>query len=571
MAADDVHPRLGRIGSCTGRKNQKYLTRIVRDMNRTAHPGSRNGRALFSGARSGRGYAATASIHAGGYKPGRRRVVVKARITKFKGGSIKSAQAHLRYLQRDGVTRDGERGALYNDFSECVDGKTFLEEAKGDRHQFRFIVAPEDASRFSDLKPFIRDLMHQAEKDLGTKLDWVAVDHFDTGHPHTHVVIRGKDEIGRDLVIARDYIACGFRERANDLITLELGPETQAELDRKLDAEMMADRFTRIDRSLLRDAVDSTLVVGRKPDTDQRWQLLKTGRLRKLEKMGLSEELSPGVWWIAERAETVLRDLSRRGDIIKSMQRVLRDAGIGRGTSDFQIFRADDPSARAVGKIVSTGLADEMNIRRYVLVDGIDGKLHYAEIGHIDEADPPNRGLLVTLRGRQQHGQSAGKRLLQARIFIESHAPLVQLATANGATWLDRQLVSQRPKKIVEYGFGLEVTKALRHRQRWLIQKGLMREQDGLLSARWRMLAELERRNVEATGSILESKLGLKRVTAGEFGCSDRARVESVRLVSGRFAVMKSGNEFMLVPWGQVTQMWKSAGIVMGARKEISF
>ncbi|MBH9796816.1 relaxase/mobilization nuclease domain-containing protein, partial [Clostridioides difficile] len=80
------------------------------------------------------------------------------------------------------------------------------------------------------LKPFVRDLMRQVEADLGTRLDWVAADHFNTGHPHTHIVVRGADERGQDLVIARDYIAHGMRARASDLMTRELGPETEIEI-----------------------------------------------------------------------------------------------------------------------------------------------------------------------------------------------------------------------------------------------------------------------------------------------------------------------------------------------------
>ncbi|WP_136661345.1 DUF3363 domain-containing protein [Nitratireductor sp. XY-223] len=570
MPDRDLNPKLGRIRSPSARKKKTWIGRVVREMRRAGNTSRSMRHSTWFGSRNGRGYAVSCSFASRAPQPRRRRVVVKARITKFGAGGIKAAQSHLRYLRRDGVTKEGERGSLYNSRSEQVDGKAFLEEARGDRHQFRLIVAPEDSSQLTDLKPFVRDLMQQAEIDLGTKLDWVAVDHFNTGHPHTHIVIRGKDETGQDLIIARDYIARGFRERANDLMTLELGLETQAEFDRKLDAEMTADRFTRIDRSLLRDTADGVLVVGRRQDTDQRWQSLKTGRLRKLENMGLSEELSPGIWKIAERAETVLRDLGRRGDIMRTMQGVLKHAGIERGTTDFSIFRADDPSARTVGKIVGIGLADEMNDRHYVLVDGIDGKLHYAEIGRIDEADPPSRGVLATLRGRQQHGQSAGRHFLQARIFIESHARVEQLATASGATWLDRQLVLRGPEEIAQRGFGLEVTKALRHRQQWLVQKGLMREKDGQLIARQRMLAELERRDIETAGSNLESKLGLKRVTAKDFGRTGRTPVQSVRLVSGRFAVMKSSKEFTLVPWRQVAQMRRRSGIVMEARKEIS-
>ena len=103
----------------------------------------------------------------------------------------------------------------------------------------------------ADLKPFVRDLMQQMERDLETKLDWVAVDHYNTGHPHAHVVIRGKDEHGHDLIMARDYVTHGIRQRASEVLTLELGPEDEFEQQLKLSREVEADRFTRLDRSIL--------------------------------------------------------------------------------------------------------------------------------------------------------------------------------------------------------------------------------------------------------------------------------------------------------------------------------
>jgi type IV secretory pathway VirD2 relaxase len=62
-----------------------------------------------------------------------------------------------------------------------------------------------------DLKAFTRELMRQIERDLDTALDWVAVDHFNTGQPHTHVVVRGVTDDGKILYIAGDYIAHGIR------------------------------------------------------------------------------------------------------------------------------------------------------------------------------------------------------------------------------------------------------------------------------------------------------------------------------------------------------------------------
>jgi hypothetical protein len=117
-----------------------------------------------------------------------RRVIIKSRIVKLAGKGFAAAHAHLRYVERDGTTREGGRGQLYGADADKVDGKAFLDAAQGDRHQFRFIVSPEDGAEYDDLKALTRRLMARMEEDLGTKLDWVAVDHFNTGHPHTHIL-----------------------------------------------------------------------------------------------------------------------------------------------------------------------------------------------------------------------------------------------------------------------------------------------------------------------------------------------------------------------------------------------
>ena len=130
---------------------------------------------------------------------GGRRAVVKVRIAKLRSGNLAAPRAHLRYLQRDGVDRSGESGKLYGPELDDVDGGAFTEKCDGDRHQFRIIVSPDDGDRLADLKPFVRDLMQDLESDPETKLDWVAVDHYNTGHPHSHIVIRGKAKRSRPL------------------------------------------------------------------------------------------------------------------------------------------------------------------------------------------------------------------------------------------------------------------------------------------------------------------------------------------------------------------------------------
>jgi type IV secretory pathway VirD2 relaxase len=96
--------------------------------------------------------------------------MVKARIVRH---GIKRAplSAHLEYLRRDGVTKDRAPGRMFDAERDGADHRAFAERCDGDRHHFRFIVSPDDAERLSDLKAFTRDLMTQAERDLGTKLD----------------------------------------------------------------------------------------------------------------------------------------------------------------------------------------------------------------------------------------------------------------------------------------------------------------------------------------------------------------------------------------------------------------
>ena len=218
MAAEDFQPKTGRIGSKPGAKSQRYINRVIRNIRMATQRRHGSKKSSFTGSRIGRGYSQGTVLSLRAFEPGRRRVIVKARFTSFRRGGMPAARAHLRYIQRDGVTPDGQRGELYGRDNDKVDGQAFFDRSEGDPHQFRIIVAPEDGAEFSELKPFIRDLMTQAESDLGTKLDWVAVDHFNTGHPHTHIIIRGRDDKGGDLIIARDYISQGLREDRKSVV-----------------------------------------------------------------------------------------------------------------------------------------------------------------------------------------------------------------------------------------------------------------------------------------------------------------------------------------------------------------
>jgi type IV secretory pathway VirD2 relaxase len=130
--------------------------------------------------------------------------VVKARVVRQKAGASAPLSAHMRYLRRDGVSREGEPARMFGDDGRDTDARAFADRCESDRHHFRFIVSPDDALEMMDLRAFTSDLMADMERDLGTKLDWTAVDHWNTEHPHVHILVRGKVDDGRDLVISRD-------------------------------------------------------------------------------------------------------------------------------------------------------------------------------------------------------------------------------------------------------------------------------------------------------------------------------------------------------------------------------
>ncbi|MBA1142335.1 relaxase/mobilization nuclease RlxS [Mesorhizobium neociceri] len=399
MQDDEFRPKLGKIGSRGSEAGKRYAGQLRAAINRAGGRPRRGAR--FTGSRTGRGGAAAALLKSRDrYAAFRqRRVVVKARIVKLAGRGAVGARAHLRYIQRDGVTREGAPGELYGADSDRIDGKAFVDRADGDRHQFRFIVAPEDGIEYDDLKPLTRRLMAQMEEDLGTRLDWVAVDHFNTGHPHTHIIVRGKDDRGANLVIARDYIASGLRERAAELVSLDLGPRTDRQIEQRLRQEVEQERFTSIDRQLLRMRDDDGVVS---PATREAFRhTLHQGRLRKLERMGLAQEVGSGRWRLDGELEATLRGIGERGDIIKTMHRELTGKGLARSAAGWVIHhRSGEPAQRVVGRVVGRGLADEIDDRHYLIVDGVDGKTHYIDIGKGEGTEPTPDGCIVRVTPR---------------------------------------------------------------------------------------------------------------------------------------------------------------------------
>lgn len=541
-----------------------------------------------------------------------RRVVIKSRYVVLKKAGARSVSTHLRYIERDGVTRDGARGQAYARNTDAADLKAFEERGRGDRHQFRFIVSVEDAVELDELRSYTRELMLRISIDLETGLDWVAVDHWDTDNPHTHIVLRGRASNGQDLVIAPDYMAHGMRARASDLATEWLGPRTDLEIRQSLLREVDQERLTSIDRALLRQA-DAGVVDLTQRSGDAQRQSTQRARLQRLEAMKLATRLDANRWRLTPDIEDTLIRLGERGDVLRTMHKALK------GQQRECVPEASVRDAPIIGRIAAKGIADELNDRAFLILDGIDGRAHYVRLpAGADVSAMPLDGI-VEARARSQEravdrtiaelahngiyrtsehfarvrGQTASdpqgtidvhvRRLEALRraaiverlaegvwrvptdfisrgaaydarrtgelvVNVRSRLPVERQTRALGATWLDRQLLSDRGL-VANRGFGEGVHQALEERRVFLQEQGLAERRGQRVVLSRNLLAILRDREVASVARSISAELGLVHRPAQDgahiFGVYRR----DVQLISGRFAMLDDGTGFSLVPW----------------------
>jgi type IV secretory pathway VirD2 relaxase len=544
---DDLRVRPGRIqhGNRGGKRPQTFVGEVMRAAKKAGHVGnsfrSSQGR---SRSRFGRGRRAAVSIR---LRSNARRVVTKARVVRHQGTRFRSAPLpkHVAYLKREGVTRDGAPARMFDAVGDEADERAFAERCKDDRHHFRFIVSPEDAAEIGDLKTFTRELVADMERDLGTRLDWIAVDHWNTDNPHVHLLIRGRADDGQDLVISRDYISRGIRDRAAERITVELGPRTEQQIQSALEREVEAERWTSLDRAL-RDISDE---CGGVPDLrpgpnaeDPELRRLLLGRAAKLERLGLAELVGPGCWILKPGLDGTLRQLGVRGDIIKTMHQAMSRAGSEPDVSRFALH-GEEPSDPVLGRLIERGLDDELKGTAYVIVAGVDGRTHHLRFGDLEFTGDAAPGAIVEAR---VYNDANGRQRLS--LATRSDLSIADQVAASGATWLDRQLLAKDPP-LSGAGFGAEVREAMDARTDHLIEEGLARRQGQRVIFARDLLATLQRRELEEAATRLATDTGLAYQPAAEGERISGVYRERVTLASGRFAMIDDGLGFQLVPW----------------------
>lgn len=288
-----------------------------------------------------------------------------------------------RYIQRDSATQQNQKGEAFDAANERVNASHIMGDWQkaGDEHVFKFILSPEFGDRH-DMRAYTRDVVKELERDLGTKLEWVAADHYNTDDPHVHLAIRGVDERGNTLRIPREYVRQQLRQRTSEVATRHIGLRTDLDVAEAFDRQIKQQRFTDLDRRLLKtaakspggDVVDFTNAIAARAAKDTKdMRLREIRRLAHLESMGLARQVRPMCWQLDAGLENVLRQRQIADDRLKTMYRarqVLSDPRLQLVTTDLKA------AGRVAGRLVGTGL-DERTDRSYMLVESTDGRVHY--------------------------------------------------------------------------------------------------------------------------------------------------------------------------------------------------
>ena len=252
-----------------------------------------------------------------------RRSVVKASFSRNRKSGAWAG--HAKYLSRPGAQQELAKGLGFDATREGVEMvATVRGWEKSDELMWRFIVSPEDADRLN-LRGHVRELVRQMEHDLGTKLEWVAIDHHNTDDVHVHLLVRGGREDGRPLQIERDYLRLGIRTRSQEIATRELGSRLEPEMLQARERVVLREQWTEIDRALQHRADESRVVSydhfhprGEAARTRAQQEI---DRLQYLEKLGLARRIDERSWQLSENHERELRDRQQSNDVIKTRAR----------------------------------------------------------------------------------------------------------------------------------------------------------------------------------------------------------------------------------------------------------
>ena len=307
-----------------------------------------------------------------------------------------------------------------------------MDQAKiGDERVWKLIVSPEAGYKVN-LKEHAIKFMANIERDLGRKLHWFAIDHYNTASPHLHFCIRGVDQDGHDFRIDRDYVKEGARKISKDLMTQELGLRTDEYILERRAKVIKAKYITDLDR-IIEKRVNSdhfiTIEHGsdRKVDQEKRQQFVE--RLEFLETLGLARKDSSVTWYVEPTFLNFLKLIQEQNDVLKLLNK--HQENILDKDLPLVFDKLPNKGDRIIGRLIGTGLIENNEDFRYILLEGIDGQNHYITAPHkllkIRDNGQLFEGYIVYLERRQFKVDGKEIRDLDAAVYTDFNA--VRLST----------------------------------------------------------------------------------------------------------------------------------------------
>jgi type IV secretory pathway VirD2 relaxase len=347
------------------------------------------------------------------------------RVTYLNNKTRGQWKAHGRYLARESAAHGtAVEGVGFGHDKQGIDIASRLEnwQKADDERLWKLIISPEFGDQV-DLRRLTGGLMKRMEKDLGTDLEWVAVEHHNTEHPHAHVVVRGVRSDGAALRMSRDYIQRGIRSMAENLCTRLLGYRTELDAAVAERREISESRFTSLDRRIMREASNPNadfgpqyFAVSRNPteaglsETARLRIQHESSRLAVLHRMGLAESTGGGCWLVRRDCEPVLRAMQRAAD----RQKTLAVHGVLLSDDRLQMTTLDIRDLTSIdGRILVHG-EEEASGRSYLMLEGTDGQVYY--IHHTPEMEE-----LRSRRGLQTNS------FIRLRKLSTVRGPLVEI------------------------------------------------------------------------------------------------------------------------------------------------
>lgn len=417
-----------------------------------------------------------------GANPNMQRCAVRMSYSANKvGGQWK---AHGRYIAREGAAhqQDPDQGFTADGHAKVADTLDRW-QGSGDPRLFKFILSPEFGQDMNSLEAFTRDFMQKLEGDLGVGLEWVAVDHYNTDHPHVHVALRGVDRDGNDLLIDPGYVKSTMRHRAQEAATEQLGYRTERQRYSAFEKEVSQDRFTSLDRAIQKKAKQtpdghSLVDYGDKipkSQTAKDMRLFQLRRIHRLEKMGLAEPAGHMQWVLQPDMPATLKKLQEQGDILKSIhgaRDIRSDPRMPVRKTQLQLGEAIE------GRVIATG-EDETVSKPYVLLESTEGLVHHLyqtqAMQKARNAGTLKRGDYISVEAK--HIEKDGRKV--AVIAVKNHGSGVKLLKDKkhlaGQVLRSIEQHKAMPKKRALAGWLGEYQKAIRNQGAEMLRAGVIR------------------------------------------------------------------------------------------------